>query len=242
MTDETLSVFDHIESQTSAGDRRSLLALRELAAADGPFAYLEIGSHLGGSLQPFVIDDRCTSIVSIDPRPQSQPDNRLPEGRHYHYDGNSTERMLELLGGIPGANVGKITAIEEASEAIDPASIAVEPTLCFIDGEHTDRAALADALFCAAVAPRSIVAFHDRSVVGRGIAAFMQAAGGYGHPLPDSIFVVDLAHRRRLDAFQRHPRLWQAMNAARLAARGASVTPLRQTATAQRLKAAVRSR
>ena len=33
------------------------------------FAYLEIGSHLGGSLQVLIQDERCERIVSIDSRP-----------------------------------------------------------------------------------------------------------------------------------------------------------------------------
>src|SRR5206468_2781481 len=44
---DELNVFNHIESQTSAGDKRSLLKLKGLVAEEGPFTYLEIGSHLG---------------------------------------------------------------------------------------------------------------------------------------------------------------------------------------------------
>lgn len=223
---QMLSVFDHIASQTTIGDRKSLLALRELAAAGGSFSYLEIGSHLGGSLQPFVVDERCTSIISIDPRPTSQPDKRLPGAERHHYEDNSTEQMLSLLRAIPGADVGKIKTIEASTEAIDPASISAEPTLCFIDGEHTDIAALRDAIFCAAVAPRSIIAFHDRSAVGTGISAFMRVAGGYGNPLPDTIFAVDLVARGRLDFLQKRPWLWQAANAAGLAGEGAALSSL----------------
>lgn len=235
MAAEPLGVFDHIESQTTASDKRSLLALRDLAAADGEFSYLEIGSHLGGSLQPFVVDERCTRIISIDPRPLSQPDKRLPEGEHHHYEGNSTERMLSLLSAIPAADASKITAIDAGAEAIDPASITMEPTLCFIDGEHTDMAALRDAMFCAAVAPRSIIAFHDRGAVGRGISAFMRVAGGYGNPLPDTVFVVDLAGRRRLDSLQRRPWLWRAANAAGIAGEVGALSPFLRSA-ARRLR------
>ena len=45
-----IQLFDHIESQTSNGDRKSLLAVhRALAARTDPFSYLEIGSHRPGS-------------------------------------------------------------------------------------------------------------------------------------------------------------------------------------------------
>ncbi len=220
-----LSAFAHIGSQTFDGDRRSLLALRELAAADGGFAYLEIGSHLGGSLQPFVVDPRCTAIISIDSRPPSQPDNRLPAGEHFHYEGNTTDRMLSLLAAIPGADLRKLTTIEAGTQAIDPASLGVEPALCFIDGEHTDMAVIRDALFCAAAAPRSMIAFHDRGVVGRAINAFIRVSGGYGYPLPDDIFVVDLGGRRRMDAVMARPWRWRAANALGVAGPGAEYMP-----------------
>ncbi len=222
---DDLSAFDHIPSQTFDGDRRSLLALRELAAADGEYAYLEIGSHLGGSLQPFVVDPRCTAIVSIDPRPPSQPDKRLPDGEHFHYEGNTTERMLSLLAEIPGADLRKITTIAAGTEALDPASISLEPALCFIDGEHTDLAVIRDALFCAAVAPRSMIAFHDRGVVGRAINAFIRVSGGYGCPLPDDIFVVDLGGRARMNFLMARPWRWRAANTFGLAGAGAEYMP-----------------
>jgi hypothetical protein len=236
---DSLRVFDYIESQTSAGDKSSLLALVEVAAAAGPFSYLEIGSHLGGSLQPFVVDERCSAIISIDPRPSSQPDERLPEGERFHYDGNSTERMLSLLGDIPGADTSKIRTIEASTEAVDPASIPEHPALCFIDGEHTDLAVLRDAIFCATVAPRSVIAFHDLHVVGRGISAFMRVVDGYGHPLPDNIFVVDLGGRRRFDSLLRRPGQWRAANAARVAGEGAAL-PLLVRSTGRRLAKSIR--
>lgn len=72
-----ISLFESIGSQTSPGDRRSLLALhRACRETYGAFAYLEIGSHLGGSLQALIADPCCTAITSIDPRPASQPDAR----------------------------------------------------------------------------------------------------------------------------------------------------------------------
>ena len=47
-----LRVFDRVPSQTTADDRRSLLAVqRAVARHFGEYCYLEIGSHLGGSIQ-----------------------------------------------------------------------------------------------------------------------------------------------------------------------------------------------
>ena len=144
-----VGLLDAIESQTSAADRRSLLALHgTMLTMLGTFRYLEIGSHLGGSLQALVAEPGCTHITSIDPRPLVQPDERPEIGYRWEYADNSTERMLALLGAVPGADVGKITTIELSTEDIDPGSLPHQPDLCFIDGEHTNRAALRDAEFC----------------------------------------------------------------------------------------------
>src|SRR3954452_18480154 len=90
-----------IESQTSPQDKRSLLALHLACRRQrSPFRWLEIGSHLGGSLQALFQDPPCVAIDSIDPRPEQLPDERLGP---VSYPGNSTERMLELLGDLPEA-------------------------------------------------------------------------------------------------------------------------------------------
>jgi hypothetical protein len=90
-----LGLFAHVRSQTGDQDRLSLLALHNACREIyGEFSYLEIGSHLGGSLQVLIADDRCASIVSIDSRPARQPDVRGV----FDYPGNTTERMLSRLG------------------------------------------------------------------------------------------------------------------------------------------------
>lgn len=46
-----ITLFDHVFSDTSASDRRALLAAqRAVARAHGEYVYLEIGSHLGGTI------------------------------------------------------------------------------------------------------------------------------------------------------------------------------------------------
>jgi hypothetical protein len=61
--------------------------------------------------------------------------------------------------------------------------------------------------------------------VARGISSFMHVTGGYGHPLPDTIFVVDLGGRGRFDHLQRRPWLWRAANSAGVAAEAVAVSP-----------------
>src|ERR1044071_5668489 len=138
-----LSLFRWIESQTSESDRRALLSIREaLCGVIGSYRYLEVGSHLGGSLQPHVVDARCTGIISIDPRPQEQADERWKS--NYRYEGNSTERMLALLSQIPAADTGKIQTFESSASDVSPTSIPTPVDFAFIDGEHTNAAVVRD--------------------------------------------------------------------------------------------------
>ncbi len=157
-----LRLFERIPSQTSQGCRKSLLAVQRAVRRRGEYVYLEIGSHLGGSLQPHVLDPRCKRIYSIDPRPAVQPDNR---GTEYVYADNSTERMLENLGQLSG-DVGKIVCFDARARDVDPRSIDPLPHILFIDGEHTTAAALSDFEFCRrAAAAEAVILFHDAGVI-----------------------------------------------------------------------------
>ena len=192
-----LQLFDSIPSQTTPNDKRALLALHEANRnrTGGNFVYLEIGSHLGGSLQALVRDAACSKILSIDPRPQSFGDER---GLDLNYPANSTARMLELLGKIPGADIGKIETFESDSTRLAPEKISPAPDYCFIDGEHTDAAALRDARFCLkVVSANGCIVFHDANVVYRGIDLFLHELASTGrifrpYVLPDAVFVIEL--------------------------------------------------
>jgi len=164
-----ISLFDGIESQTSPGDRRSLLALQRLTAKRcGTYRYLEIGSYLGGSIQPHLVDNRCIKIYSIDPRPTQQPDER----KNYTagYPCITTADMLDRLRSIRDGAVGKIVCIENSAHKVDKKQIDEKVDLLFIDGEHTDKAVMQDYRFCYQVQHSdAIIAFHDFSVVQKGI-------------------------------------------------------------------------
>src|SRR5215469_1027867 len=101
-----ISLFSAIPSQTSYEEKRGLLAaqfaIRDLRTS---YDYLEIGSHLGGSIQPHLLDPKCRCICSIDRRLGVQADNR---GIPYKYPDNSTARMLDLLAAIDEKSVSKI--------------------------------------------------------------------------------------------------------------------------------------
>jgi hypothetical protein len=194
-----VGLFKHVLSQSTEEDRRSLLALQSAVREEhSEFVYLEIGSYQGGSLQPFVVDPRCKRILSIDPRPYTLPDSRGTE----KYPDNSTARMLQWLGQIPGADLAKIQTFEEGTDTLKPEAISVTPDLCFIDGEHTDAAALRDARFCLSVAkPDGCIAFHDANLIYGALDQFLkelQQAGRAFRPyvLPDSLFAIDLGAAR----------------------------------------------
>lgn len=191
-------LFDHISSQTTLNDKRALLALhtanRERTSG---FVYLEIGSHLGGSLQPLVVDPACRKIFSIDPRPTVWADER---GLEVSCADNSAARMLELLRNIPGADTSKIEAFDADTGSLDPGVISSQPDYCLIDGEHTDVAVVRDAQFCLKVVnPDGCIAFHDANIVYHGIDLFLKELSASGkkfrpYILPDSVFVIELGN------------------------------------------------
>ena len=161
-----LSLFLAIPSQTNDGDRRSLLAVQRATAKKyNKYAYLEIGSHLGGSIQPYLFDDRCKRIYSIDPRPSQQPDDRSP-GHIAFYDNNSSEQMLSMLDKIGYGEVAKIQCFDLDASKVDPGNIKERPQIIFIDGEHTKSAVLSDYQFCRKVVSKNgTIMFHDFGII-----------------------------------------------------------------------------
>lgn len=195
LSDLNLKLFEQINSQTTENDKRSLLAC-QLAARNllGKFTYLEIGSYLGGSIQPFLLDDRCERIVSIDKRPPWQADAR---GIDYVYQNNSTERMLENLKKLAPEKIGKITTIDGDASEIAPEKIGEKLDMCFIDGEHTDKAVFSDFAFCYKVLKSDgAILFHDAATVYNGLSHIIQflekeKVQFKAYNLPDIMFVIE---------------------------------------------------
>lgn len=191
-----ISIFSGVPSQTTDADRRSLLAVqRAIATACGSYAYLEIGSHLGGTIQPYLADPRCSRIFSIDPRPATQPDDRC-SGYIARYDNNSSQRMLAMLSDARLGDVSRISCIELNSSQVAPETIIPAPAIAFIDGEHTARAVVADFNFCRQVVrPDGGIVFHDFSILYRPLFAMMHAWRRQKLPwsvvmLPDNLLAV----------------------------------------------------
>jgi hypothetical protein len=191
-----LKLFEKISSQSSVNDKQSLLAcqlaVRELT---GGYKYLEIGSYLGGSIQPHLLDEKCRKIYSIDKRPLVQPDER---GVEYTYLNNSTARMIENLKTVAPAQIDKITAIDGDTRQIAPSEIKEKITLCYIDGEHTDEAVISDFKFCLRVlAENGAILFDDANIIYNGIAGCLEylkqnSVNFRAFNLPDKVFAVEI--------------------------------------------------
>ena len=107
--------------------------------------------------------------------------------------------------------------VEESSEDLDPEAFA-PPDFCFIDGEHTNQAALRDARFCrAAMRGAGVIAFHDSYAVERAILTFLRETPRphRAYSLRSSVYVVELGIERSLleDA-----RMWGQLYRARRSA------------------------
>lgn len=205
-----LSLFEHVRSQTAPRDRIVLLALHNATReAYGTFRYLEIGSHRGGSLQALIRDPRCVEIVSIDLRPAEVPDELKGT---VAYRGNTTERMLDHLRSIPGADLGKLRTFDASTDELEDVGD-FRPQLSFVDGEHTNEAALRDARFCLRVmGGKGAVVFHDFGVVAAGIEEFLAGLpeGSYHScELPRAIRIVEVGEERLIprvrELAQAHP-------------------------------------
>jgi hypothetical protein len=191
-----ISFFDAVPTQMLPDDRRSILTVQQIAAARlGRYAYLEIGSYLGGSLQPHLRDDRCVAAYSIDPRPRLQPDER---GEDFQYQYITTQHMLDALAPAYGAFLGKLTSFERDVADIKSEEFPIRPQMCLIDGEHTDRAVFSDFRACLRIADRPcVITFDDAHIVYRGFAACVRDLQERGevhraYILPNRIGVIEI--------------------------------------------------
>lgn len=192
-----LRLFSQIESQSTDHDKESFLALQSAVRELRPgYNYLEIGSYLGGSIQPHLQDPLCGKIISIDKRPEVQPDAR---GFDWTYRNNSTERMMENLRKVAEDKIEKITTIDGDTNEIKPNDVLEKIQLGLIDGEHTDHAMKRDFEFCRKVLDPEggAIAFHDAQITYNGIYECIEDLRAEGvqfhaYNLPSVLFVVEL--------------------------------------------------
>jgi hypothetical protein len=189
-----VSIFQ-IESQTSADDRRSFLAIQNAVRRwKGDYVYLECGSHVGGSLLPHILDPRCKLLYSVDKRPQLQPDER---GVSYEYPQNSSQRMLALLAEhASAAHLAKLHTFDLDASALTVSQIQVRPDLILIDAEHTISAVFRDFLNLHRLChPATIYVFHDAHLTFSGlqnIETFLRYSGVVfdSYVLPSIVYVL----------------------------------------------------
>lgn len=205
-----LKLFEKIKSQSTDDDKRSLLAcqlaVRELKPG---YTYLEIGSYLGGSIQPHLLDGKCARIYSIDKRPAVQPDER---GFDYAYQNNSTARMIENLRGVT-PDLDKITTLDGDTRGVTPAQVPDKVQLCFIDGEHTDPTVMSDFRFCLEVLDSAgAIMFHDAQITYNGIADCIKyleenSYDFHAYCLPSIVFVIEIGDF----PLHKHPKIMQRL-------------------------------
>jgi predicted O-methyltransferase YrrM len=196
ISDLDLKLFEKISSQSTDDDKKSFLAIQFAVRELHPnYNYLEIGSHIGGSIQPHLLDEKCAKIYSIDKRPQQQPDER---GIDYVYQNNSTARMIEQLKKVAPDKLEKLSTIDGDTREIKTMEVADKIQLCFIDGEHTDTAVISDFKFCLDVLDENgVIVFHDAQITYNGIAECVKFLEGSGrkfraYSLPHVVFVLEV--------------------------------------------------
>lgn len=181
-------LFDLVETQSTAKDRRSWLAVQRAVRGErSSFVYLEIGSYRGGSLQQYLQDPKCSRIYSID--------NRTRDQRHAD---NSEQTMLENLRTVAPDQLPKLVCFDSDARDLRPGSVLDVPDVCFIDGQHTNEAVLSDFAFCLSVCARdAVIYFHDAGRTRVGIAKCLRRLKRsnrpyVAHKLPGNTFVVAL--------------------------------------------------
>lgn len=191
-----IAVFQ-VKTETTLSDRTSFLRVQNFArSVFGRYVYLEVGSHLGGSLFPHLIDPACEVAVSVDPRPAAQPDERA---QVFHYPENSAARMVAMLSDLlPPAAMAKLTTIDSDVSDVRPEAIDPKATLALIDGEHTDKACFSDFVgVLPLMEPNCIVCLHDANLIADAIVNAERFLDHLGTThatvfLPDTVAVMGL--------------------------------------------------
>ena len=153
-----------IGSQTSLSDKKIILNIVALIKRNNYFFnYLEIGSYLGGSLCPFLLENRCKLIVSIDKRNQAQDDER---SEVWCYKKIRESDMLKKLK-QHNLDTAKLKTFDGDVKNFKTTK---KFDVAFIDGIHTDINTFSDFLNTLKIIKKhSIVMFHDSSIIFKSI-------------------------------------------------------------------------
>ena len=158
-----------ISSQSSWKDREVILKLQDFIKEIYPtYNYVEIGSFMGGSLTPYLMDNSCEEVLSIDDRERQQPDER---GAVYDYSTITSQKMLDHIVS-KGLSIDKIKIFDGDVKVFVNSKYnkGKKYHVAFIDGEHTDFACFSDFVnIRKLLSPNSIVAFHDSSFIFKSL-------------------------------------------------------------------------
>jgi len=154
--------FFPINSQTSFEDKHILLKVKEMISKND-FNYLEIGSFLGGSLTPFLIDKKCKIVISIDKRNQNLEDER---NEKQSYENVGTNYMINNL---KKYNLD-IHKLKTFNGDVENFKTSIKFDLAFLDGVHTDINTFSDFINVYEMVKKdSIILFHDSSIIFKSI-------------------------------------------------------------------------
>jgi hypothetical protein len=159
-----------ITSQTSDADKLFLLKTIETVMSKEPsFKYIEVGSFMGGSLTPFLMERACSLVASIDERGQHSPDER---GAKFDYSKITSKSMIDKLVSH-GLDISKLIIHDGTVKTFDCDNHSFD--IAFIDGEHTDVACVRDFIW---IYPKmkksSIILFHDSTIVYKGLSIIVE--------------------------------------------------------------------
>jgi hypothetical protein len=179
-----LSLFG-IPSASSEGDKRSFLrAQRLMRRLHQGYTYLEIGSDRGGSLLPYLFDEACAHIISIDPRPTAINDERATS---ILYPSDGEEQMLANLSAF--APVERIKTIRADIRDASPAGLP-KAQLALIDGEHTNVACFSDAdRLLDFIDQDAVILFHDANLIADALQNYMRMLDRLHRP--HVVFIVE---------------------------------------------------
>lgn len=201
-----LTLFSPVESLTTDDDKKSLLAIQACVREAGPYGYLEIGSHRGGSLQPHLADERCLVAHSVERRESGRGRVRAAARTSPAYAGVSTATMLEGLREAWGPRVKKIRCFDRSERPVVASELDPRPRLCLIDGDHSDEAAREDFALCLeAIGTDGVVVFHDANLVYLAIDGLLRDLESRGVTfeacfLPSTLLVLSFGSFRVLDS------------------------------------------
>lgn len=174
-----------IPSASSPGDKRSFLRAQRLMRRLNPgYTYLEIGSDRGGSLLPYLYDEACAHIISIDPRPTAINDERATS---ILYPADGEEQMLANLSAF--TPIEKIKTIRSDIRDASPAGLP-KAHLALIDGEHTNVACFSDAdRVLDFIGQDAVILFHDANLIADSLQNYVRMLDRLHRP--HVLFVVE---------------------------------------------------